>query len=191
MTDHDPAAPDAMGPVSGPDSWIPRMTTVSRPNALPWLGLSALVIVLDQLSKAWVLARLPEFQPVPVIDGFWNWFRTYNTGAAFSFLSEAGGWQKYLFMALALLVSGVLVRWLAKTPRRDWKTAAPFALVIGGALGNLVDRLQHGHVIDFIQWYWRNHYWPAFNVADSAIVVGAVALGLFALRQGKDAGQAR
>lgn len=167
------------------------MTTSSRPNALPWLILSGLVVTLDQLSKAWVLARLPEFQPVPVIDGFWNWFRTYNTGAAFSFLSDAGGWQKYLFMVLALVVSGVLVRWLAKTPRGDWKTAAPFALVIGGALGNLIDRLQHGHVVDFIQWYWRNHYWPAFNVADSAIVVGAVALGLFALRQGKEAGEAR
>ena len=167
------------------------MTPNNRPNALPWLGLSALVIALDQLSKAWVLARLPEFQPVPVIDGYWNWFRTYNTGAAFSFLSDAGGWQKYLFMGLALVVSAVLVRWLAKTPRGDWKTAMPFALVIGGALGNLIDRLQHGHVIDFIQWYWRNHYWPAFNVADSAIVVGAVALGLFALRQGKQAGEAR
>lgn len=167
------------------------MPTSSRPNALPWLVLSGVVITFDQLSKAWVLARLPEFQPVPVIDGFWNWFRTYNTGAAFSFLSDAGGWQKYLFMVLALVVSGVLVRWLARTPRGDWKTAAPFALVIGGALGNLIDRLQHGHVVDFIQWYWRNHYWPAFNVADSAIVVGAVALGLFALRQGKDAGEAR
>jgi signal peptidase II len=138
-----------------------------------------------------VLARLPEFQPVPVIDGYWNWFRTYNTGAAFNFLSDAGGWQKYLFMGLALVVSGMLVRWLAKTPRGDWKTAAPFALVIGGALGNLIDRLQHGHVVDFIQWYWRNHYWPAFNVADSAIVIGAVALGLFALRQGKDPREAR
>ena len=165
--------------------------TTPRPNALPWLGLSVLVILLDQLSKAWVLARLPEFQAVPVIDGYWNWFRTYNTGAAFSFLSDAGGWQKYLFMLLALVVSAVLAGWLAKTPRGDWKTAVPFALVIGGALGNLIDRLQHGHVIDFIQWYWRNHYWPSFNVADSAIVVGAVALGLFAFRQGKDAGDAR
>src|SRR5690349_23100906 len=88
-------------------------STSSRPNALPWLGLSALVILLDQLSKAWVLARLPEFQAVPVIDGFWNWFRTYNTGAAFSFLSDAGGWQKYLFVGLAILVCAVLARMLA------------------------------------------------------------------------------
>jgi signal peptidase II len=167
------------------------MTTTPRPNALPWLAVSAVVIVLDQLSKAWVLARLPEFQPVPVIDGFWNWFRTYNTGAAFSFLSDAGGWQKYLFVALAFGVSGLLARMLAKTPRADWKTALPFALVIGGALGNVIDRLQHGHVIDFIQWYWRDHYWPAFNIADSAIMAGAVALALFSLRAGKPAGDAR
>lgn len=167
------------------------MTTSSRSNALPWLTVSVAVVALDQLSKAWVLARLPEFQPVPVIDGFWNWFRTYNTGAAFSFLSDAGGWQKYLFVALALVISAVLVGWLSRTPRGEWKTALPFALVIGGAIGNLVDRLQHGHVVDFIQWYWRGHYWPAFNVADSAIVVGAVALGLFALRPGKQPGEAR
>ena len=167
------------------------MTTASRRNALPWLAVSLAVILLDQLSKAWVLARLPEFEPVPVIDGFWNWFRTYNTGAAFSFLSDAGGWQKYLFVGLALVVTGVLARVLATTPRGDWKTALPFALVIGGALGNVIDRLLHGHVVDFIQWYWRDHYWPAFNLADSAIVVGAVALALFALRPGKPAGEAR
>jgi signal peptidase II len=158
-----------------------------KSNALPWLGLSALVILLDQLSKAWVLATLPEFQPVPVIDGFWNWFRTYNTGAAFSFLSDAGGWQKYVFVVLAVVISGVLARILAKTPRSDWKTAGPFALVIGGAIGNVIDRLLHGHVIDFIQWYWQGHYWPAFNLADSAIVGGAVGIALFALLQGKTA----
>jgi signal peptidase II len=156
-------------------------------SALPWLTLSALVIVLDQLSKAWVLATLPEFEPVPVIEGFWNWFRTYNTGAAFSFLSDAAGWQKYLFVLLAVVISGVLAGVMAKTPRSDWRTAAPFALVIGGALGNVIDRLLHGHVIDFIQWYWRDHYWPAFNLADSAIVGGAVGIALFGLLQGKAA----
>jgi signal peptidase II len=156
-------------------------------NALPWLGLSALVIVLDQLSKAWVLATLPEFQPVPVIDGFWNWFRTYNTGAAFSFLSDAGGWQKYVFVVLAIVISAVMARALSKMSRGDWKTALPFALVIGGALGNVIDRLLHGHVVDFIQWYWRGHYWPAFNVADSAIVGGAIGIALFGLLQGNPA----
>jgi len=159
---------------------------MARSNALPWLGLSGLVIVLDQLSKAWVLATLPEFQPVPVIEGYWNWFRTYNTGAAFSFLGGAGGWQKYAFVVLAVVISIVLARTLAKTSRGDWKTAVPFALVIGGAIGNVIDRLLHGHVIDFIQWYWRGHYWPTFNIADSAIVGGAVGIALFGLLQRRD-----
>ncbi len=162
-----------------------------KPNALPWLTVSAVAIVLDQLSKLWVLRTLPEFQPVPVIDGFWNWYRTYNTGAAFSFLSDAGGWQIWLFSLLAFAISAMLVFWLARTPRRDWKTALPFALVIGGAIGNVIDRIQHGHVIDFIQWYWRGHYWPAFNIADSAIVAGAVGIGLFGLLSGKAGDKAR
>ena len=157
----------------------------ARPDALSWLALSAVVIVLDQLSKAWVLSSLPEFEPIPVIEGFWNWYRTYNTGAAFSFLSDAGGWQKYFFVVLACGISLLLGWWLARTPRRDWRTALPFALVIGGALGNVIDRLLHGHVVDFIQWHWRGPYWPAFNVADSAIVVGAVGIGLFGLLQGR------
>ena len=156
----------------------------ARPNALSWLGLSALVVVLDQATKAWVLSSLPEFQPIPGIDGFWNWYRTYNTGAAFSFLSDASGWQKYFFVVLAGCISGLLAWWLARTPRAEWRTALPFALVIGGAIGNVIDRLLHGHVVDFIQWYWRDHYWPAFNVADSAIVAGAIGIALFGLLQG-------
>jgi signal peptidase II len=158
-----------------------------KPNALPWLALSAVVIVLDQLTKAWVLSSLPEYQPIPVIEGFWNWYRTYNTGAAFSFLSDAGGWQQYFFIVLAIAISGLLAFWLSRTPRGDWKTALPFALVVGGAIGNVIDRFQHGHVIDFIQWHWRDHYWPAFNVADAAIVGGAIGIALFGLLQGRDA----
>ena len=159
----------------------------AKPNALPWLALSAIVIVLDQLTKAWVLSSLPEYQPIPVIEGFWNWYRTYNTGAAFSFLSDAGGWQQYFFIVLAIAISGLLAFWLSRTPRGDWKTALPFALVVGGAIGNVIDRFQHGHVIDFIQWHWRDHYWPAFNVADAAIVGGAIGIALFGLLQGRDA----
>ena len=85
----------------------------AKPNALPWLALSAVVIVLDQLTKAWVLSSLPEYQPIPVIEGFWNWYRTYNTGAAFSFLSDAGGWQQYFFIVLAFAICGLLAFWLA------------------------------------------------------------------------------
>ena len=128
---------------------------VVKPNALSWLGLSAVVLVLDQLSKLWVLRSLPEFQAIPVIDGFWNWYRTYNTGAAFSFLSDAGGWQQFLFTGLAAVICSLLGWWLWRTPRGDWRTALPFSLVIGGAIGNVIDRLQHGHVVDFIQWHWR------------------------------------
>jgi signal peptidase II len=156
------------------------MTSV-RPNALPWLVVSVLVIVLDQITKAWVLSSLPEYTAVPVIEGFWNWYRTYNTGAAFSFLSDAGGWQKYFFVVLAVAISGLLGWWLARTPRRDWKSALPYALVIGGALGNVIDRMIHGHVVDFIQWHWQDHYWPAFNIADAAIVGGAIGIALFGL----------
>jgi len=162
-----------------------------RPNALPWLGVSALVIALDQLSKMWVLSSLPEYTQIPVIEGFWNWFRTYNTGAAFSFLSDAGGWQKYFFVGLAIGICGLLGFWLSRTPRRDWKTALPYALVIGGAIGNVIDRLLHGHVVDFIQWHWQDHYWPAFNMAESACVAGAIAIALHGLFGGQPATAAR
>lgn len=160
------------------------MKTV-KSNALSWLAVSVLVIVLDQWSKNWVLSSLPEYTPVPVIEGFWNWYRTYNTGAAFSFLSDAGGWQTYFFTVLAFVICGLLGWWLARTPRGEWKVALPYALVIGGALGNVIDRLVHGKVIDFIQWYWRDYYWPAFNIADSAIVAGAIGIALFGLLAGK------
>ena len=162
-------------------------TNTNKRNALPWLAVSAVVLVLDQLTKLWVLRSLPEFQAIPVIDGFWNWYRTYNTGAAFSFLSDAGGWQQFLFAGLAVVICGVLVAWLRRTPRADWRTAMPFALVIGGAVGNVIDRLRFGHVVDFIQWHWRDHYWPAFNIADSAIVAGAIGIALFGLVGAKKA----
>ena len=157
------------------------MTAASpKPNALVWLLLSLVVIGLDQWSKQWVLTSLPEYQPVVVIDGFWNWYRSYNTGAAFSFLADAGGWQKYFFAVLAIGISGVLAFWLSRTARGDWRNALPFSLVIGGALGNLIDRFMHGHVVDFIQWHWKDvYYYPSFNIADSAIVCGAVALVAF------------
>ncbi|RDZ28957.1 signal peptidase II [Lysobacter silvisoli] len=157
------------------------MTAHPHKNALPWLLVSVLVIALDQLTKWWVLTSLPEYTAIPVIEGVWNWYRTYNTGAAFSFLSDAGGWQKYFFVGLALIISGMLTWWLRAARREDWKTALPYALVIGGALGNVLDRLLHGHVVDFIQWHWRDFYWPAFNLADAAIVCGAFGIALVGL----------
>ncbi len=162
------------------------MTQAPKPNALIWLLLSAVVIGLDQWSKHWVLTSLPEFQPVTVIEGYWNWYRTYNPGAAFSFLADAGGWQKYFFAVLAIGISGLLTYWLSRTARGHWREALPFSLVIGGALGNLIDRLLHGHVVDFIQWHWKEvYYYPSFNIADSAIVGGAIALVVFGVFSGR------
>jgi len=151
----------------------------TKSNALPWLGLSLLLIGLDQWTKQLALDHLVLHQPVPLIEGFWNWTLTFNEGAAFSLLSSGSGWQRWLFSGLAIGISALLVFWLSRIPRNDWRQALPFALIIGGALGNLIDRLRHGHVVDFVDWYWRDWHWPAFNIADSAIVAAAVALIIF------------
>lgn len=153
-----------------------------RPNALAWLGLSALLVAIDQWTKAVALAALEYLKPVPFIDGFWNWTLVHNYGAAFSFLSDAGGWQRWFFTGLAIVISLGLTAWLARTPRSDWRTALPFALVVAGAVGNVIDRIRFGYVVDFVDWYVGRHHWPAFNVADSAIVVGAVLLVLFSFK---------
>ena len=152
-----------------------------KPNALSWLALSALVIALDQLTKHIAIDALVPYHAQPAIPGFLNWTLAYNAGAAFSFLHDAGGWQRWLFTALAIAVSAVLVIWLGRIDRGEWRTALPLALVIGGALGNLIDRLRVGHVTDFIEVYYQQWSWPAFNVADSAISVGAVLLIVFGL----------
>ncbi|SEJ37625.1 signal peptidase II [Frateuria terrea] len=157
-----------------------------KPNALPWLLLSLLVIGLDQLTKVWALQALqPAGMPHPVVPGVLNWTLAFNTGAAFSFLASGDGWQRWFFVVLALLISGALVVWLARTARRDWRTALPLALIVGGALGNLVDRLHAAQVTDFIQVYYRQWSYPVFNVADCGITVGAVLLILFGFRSGK------
>jgi signal peptidase II len=148
-----------------------------------WLLLSLFVIAADQLTKAIVLDAFKPYVPNEVIPGFLNWTLAFNTGAAFSFLADQPGWQRWLFACLAVVVCVVLIRWLARTPRQDWRTALPLGLIIGGALGNLIDRVRAGHVTDFIQVYYREWAFPSFNVADSAISVGAVLLvwfGLFA-----------
>ncbi|HJR10677.1 MAG TPA: signal peptidase II [Rhodanobacteraceae bacterium] len=152
-----------------------------KPNALAWLAVSALVIVLDQITKAVVRHTLIPYMPHQVIPHLLNWTLAFNRGAAFSFLADSSGWQTRLFGGLAVVVCVGLGVWLARTPRRDWRTALPVALIIGGALGNLIDRLIHGQVTDFIQIYWHAWSYPAFNVADSAITVGAVLLMAFGL----------
>jgi signal peptidase II len=164
----------------------------SKPNALPWLLLSALVIALDQLSKWWALAALqPAGTPHTVISGLLNWTLAFNTGAAFSFLAGSAGWQRWFFVVLALVIGIALVVWLSRTARRDWRTALPLSLIIGGALGNLVDRLHAAQVTDFIQVYYRDWYYPVFNLADCGISVGAVLLIAFGTFAGKSSGRVR
>jgi len=160
---------------------VEQVTPAIKQNALPWLGLSALMVAVDQWTKWLAIGHLEFQQPVAVIDGFWNWNLTHNTGAAFSLLAQAGGWQHVFFIGLAVLISSTLVFWLSRTARGEWRTAAPFALIIAGALSNVVDRLRFGYVIDFIEWYYRGFHWPVFNVADSCIVVGAICVVLFSV----------
>lgn len=156
------------------------MREAGRAGALPWLWLSALVIVLDQASKLYFEGALQLYQQVAVIPDLFSWTLAYNTGAAFSFLAEHSGWQRWLFALIAAVVSTALVVWLKRLPRsgQAW-LAAGLALVLGGALGNLFDRMVYGHVIDFILVHWQQRwFFPAFNVADCAITVGAALLAL-------------
>ena len=146
-----------------------------------WGWLSLLVIVLDQLTKYLAETLLVMHQPVAVLPSF-NLMLTYNTGAAFSFLADAGGWQRWFFLILGAVISGGLLVWLYRLrPSEKWLALA-LALILGGALGNMIDRVWLGQVIDFIQLYYERWYWPAFNIADSAISVGAVLLVLDSLR---------
>ncbi|MDQ0650811.1 signal peptidase II [Pseudomonas cedrina] len=162
------------------------MLKTSRFGRLGWLVLSLLVLVIDQVSKAHFEGSLQMFQQIVVIPDYFSWTLAYNTGAAFSFLADGGGWQRWLFAVIALVVSAVLVVWLKRLGRDDTWLAIALALVLGGALGNLYDRIALGHVIDFILVHWQNrHYFPAFNFADSAITVGAIMLALDMFRSKK------
>jgi signal peptidase II len=142
---------------------------------LRWLWLSAVVVVLDQGSKWLASHSLTLYEPVPVMPMF-NLTLMHNTGAAFSLLAGAGGWQRWFFVVLAIGVSIGIGVWLARLGRDQRWLAVALALVLGGALGNLWDRVVLGYVVDFIQVYYDRWYWPAFNIADSAISVGAVML---------------
>ena len=151
---------------------------VSTANMLKWLWISGFVLILDQVTK-WVADRSLELHvQVPVMPSF-NFTLVYNTGAAFSFLSGAGGWQRWFFSLLAILICIVIVIWLKRLNAHEKWMAVGLSLVLGGALGNLIDRLLYGYVVDFIQWYYKGFYWPTFNIADSAITVGATILVIY------------
>jgi signal peptidase II len=165
-----------------------RRRMAGEANGWRWLPVTLAVIVLDQATKAWMVQHLRIYESVhllPVLDIT----LLFNVGAAFSFLADASGWQKWVFVALALGVGVAILGWLRRLKARSQGLlCCSLSLILGGALGNVIDRLRLGHVVDFISAHWgREYYFPAFNVADSAITIGAVLLLLDAWRESRSA----
>ncbi len=164
-------------------------TQVSHLNGarrtLCWLLISLVVIVLDQWTKALAVENLSLYQPEPIFEHF-NLMLAHNTGAAFSFLAGAGGWQRWFFAGIAVTITVVMVLWISRLRRDERSLAIGLALVIGGALGNLWDRVTLGHVVDFLDFWWGTYHFPAFNIADSAITVGATLLIVDMIRNPKE-----
>ena len=158
------------------------VAAVKRTHPAAWLWLSVVVIVLDQATKFLVtrfLALYERVEVLPVLD----FTLLHNTGAAFSMLAGASGWQRWFFIGLACVVSVVLVVWIWRTPRGEKLLPLALSLILGGAIGNVIDRIWHGYVVDFIHAHWGEAYFPAFNIADSAITIGAALLILDAFRE--------
>jgi len=151
---------------------------------LKWTIISVVVIILDQITKAIATAKLVMFDPVAIMPMF-NFTLMHNEGAAFSFLSDAGGWQRWFFSILASVVSVAIFIWIKKLTPQERGMAISLSLILGGAIGNLIDRLRFGYVVDFIDVYYGTSHWPAFNIADSAISVGAVIMIIFSFREDK------
>jgi signal peptidase II len=161
-----------------PDRQAPR-------TLLGWYALAVAVVVLDQWSKGLATAYLEYGRPVRLLPVL-NLTLHHNTGAAFSFLSQSGGWQRWFFSTVAIVVSAVLVVWLSRLRRPEWLLGLSLALILGGAIGNLWDRLALGYVVDFISVHYESAYFPTFNVADAAISVGAALMILDTLRSAGD-----
>jgi signal peptidase II len=143
----------------------------------PWFVLSLLIIIGDQLSKYWVSAHLLPYEPMSILP-ILNVTLAYNTGAAFSFLDTAGAWHRWFFAGLSLCISLILVVWLWRTPNSPRIHSLGISCILGGALGNLIDRALHGYVLDFIDFYYGVHHFATFNLADAAICIGALSLAL-------------
>jgi signal peptidase II len=142
---------------------------------LKWLWLAVLSLSLDQASKL-VIDNVMQLYESRNVFAFFNLTYVHNTGAAFSFLSDAGGWQRWLFAGLAVGMSVVISVWLTRLKENETLIAVALSLILGGAIGNLIDRLAYGYVIDFLDVYYETWHWPAFNIADSAITVGVVLM---------------
>ena len=139
-----------------------------------WLGLSVVVIILDQLSKAWISSHFVYGESLG-ITRFFNLVLAHNQGAAFSFLNDAGGWQRWMFSLIAIVASSWII-WLIRNHSEQKLFCFAMAMILGGALGNLIDRVAYGYVVDFLDFYWNSNHFPAFNLADSAITCGAAIL---------------
>ena len=169
----------------GKEKFVPMPDSKESPSAVKtdkrevslgwWYLIALIVLVLDQLTKTWVIAEFYLGQR-EIITSFFNLVHVHNYGAAFSFLSDAGGWQRWFFAALSAVVSAVIVVWISRLPKTRWIESLALALILGGALGNLYDRLVLGYVVDFLDFHWSGTHFPAFNVADSGITMGAVLL---------------
>lgn len=147
-----------------------------------WYVLLALgVLIADQITKWWAQISLPMAQAVKVTD-FLNWFLIYNPGAAFSFLSQAGGWQRWFFTVIGI-VAAIVIVWLLQKNTHDRPFCLALSLILGGAIGNVLDRLLYGAVVDFIDVHYDGWHWPAFNIADSAISIGATLIIINEIRR--------
>jgi signal peptidase II len=151
------------------------MSQVQAGSGLRWLWLSVIVFIIDQLTKYWTVHALDLYESYPILS-FFSFTYARNYGAAFSFLGDAGGWQKYLFTAIALLVSGYLVYLLKRNSQAQRCSSIAFALILAGAVGNVTDRLLFGYVVDFLDFDLGFYRWPTFNVADIAIFIGAAII---------------
>ncbi len=151
---------------------------------LKWLWLTAITVILDQVTKQMVASSMRLYESIAVVPYF-NLTYVHNTGAAFSFLSDQGGWQRWFFAALAFVVSLIITVWIARLKKNEWMLAVSLSLILGGAIGNLIDRLLFGYVIDFLDVYYQTWHYPAFNVADSAITLGVILMLLESVGVGR------
>jgi len=153
-------------------------------TGLRWLWLTLIFLVADQMTKQLVVSNMDLYQSIDILP-FFNLTYVHNLGAAFSFLADQGGWQRWFFTAIAAIASIVFIVWLAKTPKQQALLSAAFALMLSGALGNLIDRVLFGYVIDFLDFYGFGYHFPAFNIADSMIFIGAALMIFDSFKNGE------
>jgi signal peptidase II len=153
----------------------------SGPGIWPWLGLSLVIVLVDQFTKTLILGYY-KYADSTYVTSFFNVVRAHNTGAAFSFLADANGWQRWLFTGIGV-AAAVFIVWMLKSHAGQKLFSFSMAAILGGAIGNVIDRMMHGYVVDFLDFHWGANHFPAFNVADSAITIGAICLILDELRR--------